>query len=302
MKYREPNEFWESNDRCRDQKFYTAFCILVSACSDYAAGMKLKRQHNLNWACTALYYSLVHAARLMCFMQTGDFPRQHNNLGKLLSQEGLRVENRNTWIGRELQSYVARYDIEVEPVTEFRLNGLSPESRKRWEQILEAAKKLRNDANYEGLLISHEYDHEVVTELFKRLASMFHKACETLLPDAVYLFRGFVDRSPRKDYWYAFLNWQSGHSRGWGRAPLGEGLYYLEASLGYRRADKTTIARVLGWLEGLRCEPDVDVSQAEEVHGNIVRSAFAIKDALMNDFRDKIVKLEKGVGRASREV
>ena len=299
-----PNEFWESNDRYRDQKFYTAFCILASACSDYTAGIKLKRQNNLNWACTALYYSLVHAARLMCFVQTGDFPRQHNDLGKLLSQGGLRVggRNRDTWIGRELQPYVSRYGIEVEPLTEFRLNGLSLESQKRWGEILEAAKPLRNDANYEGLLISHEYDHEVVTELFKRLASALHKACETLLPDMVYLFKGFVDQSPRKDYWYAFLNWQSGHSQGWGRAPLGEGLYYLEASLGYRHADKKTIARVLGWLEGLRCKPDFHVQKSNEVHSNIETSAFAIKSTLMNDFRDKIVKFERAVGRTSREV
>lgn len=299
MRYREPNEFWESNDRCRDQKFYTAFCILVSACSDYAAGIKLKRDNNLNWACTALYYSLLHAARLMCFVQTGDFPRQHNDLGKLLSQGGLRVGGRNTWIGKELKPYVARYGIEVEPVTEFRLNGLSPENRKRWGEIFQRAKPLRNDANYEGLLISHEYGHTVVTELFKGLGSAFHKACETLLPDAVCLFKGFVDRSPRKDCWYALLNWQSGHSPGW--APLGEGLYYLEAFLGYRQADKRTIARVLGWLEGLRCKPDFDVQKAEEVHSNIVMAAFTIKDALMNDFRDKIVEFERAVGRASRE-
>ncbi len=300
MRYGEPNEFWESNDRYRDEKFYTAFCILVSACSDYAAGIKLKRQNNLNWACTVLYYSLVHAARLMCFVQTGDFPRQHNELGDLLSQRRRTVGGGNTWIGKELQRYVSKYDIEVEPVTEFRLNGLAPESRKRWGEILEAAKPLRNDANYEGLLISHEYDHEVVTELFKGLANTFHKACETLLPDAVYLFKDFVDQSPRKDYWYAFLNWQSGHSRGWGRAPLGEGLYYLEASLGYRQADKRIISTVLGWLEGLRCKPDFDVQKSNEVHSNIETSAFAIKGALMNGFRDGIVKFEEAVGRASR--
>jgi len=294
-----PNEFWESDDRCRDQKFYTAFCILASACSDYAAGIKLKRQNNLNWACTVLYYSLVHAARLMCFVQTGDFPTAHNQLGDLLRQGWLRVGGRNTWIGKKLQPYVSRYGDDVQPVTEFSLYGLSTERQNLWGEILERARKLRDDANYEGLLISHEYSHTVVTESFGRLASALHRACETLLPDAVCLFKDFVDQSPRRDCWYAFLNWQSGHSPGW--APLGEGLYYLNASLAYRQADKRTIAGVLGWLEGLRREPDVDVWRAEEVHTNIVMSAFAIKETLMNDFRDKIVELEKGIGGASRE-
>lgn len=57
-----PNEFWEEDDCYRDQKFYTAFCILEVACSDYVAGVMLERQKVLNWACTAFYYSLVHAA------------------------------------------------------------------------------------------------------------------------------------------------------------------------------------------------------------------------------------------------
>jgi hypothetical protein len=67
------NEYWEQDSASSDQKFYTAFCILASACSDYAVGTELRLRKKLNWACTVLYYSLVHAARLICFVETGDF-------------------------------------------------------------------------------------------------------------------------------------------------------------------------------------------------------------------------------------
>ena len=146
-----PDEFWELNDRYRDQKFYTAFCILASACSDYAVGVSLQRQNKLNWACTVLYYSLVHGARLACFVETGDFPRGHTQLSDLFSNGELRLSTRtnttNTWIGKKLQSYVREQGTHVEPITEFRLEGLSLETRRHWGQILTKARKIREEAN-----------------------------------------------------------------------------------------------------------------------------------------------------------
>lgn len=290
----EPNEYWEHDDVCHDQKFYTAFCILASACSDYAVGTELKLRKKLNWACTVLYYSLVHTARLICFVENGDFPTGHNELGELFRLGSRGVSS--SWVKRKLQPV----DSQVAPITDFCLTTLPPDTQRHWGEILTKARELRDDANYEGLLISNEYNHVKVTECFERLAITLKTTSEQLLPKAVAIFRTFVDSSPRRDYWYAFLNWKSGHSGAWSVSDpiqIGEGLYYLEASLNYRRANKRAITKVLTWLNDLRCQPDLDVRRAKEVHNNIVMSAFAMKNRLIHDFETKIGEFEQQLQR-----
>lgn len=283
-----PNEYWEHDDAASDQKFYASFCILASACSDYAVGVELRFRRKLNWACTVLYYSLVHAARLMCFVETGDFPTGHNELGELF-RRGVRTVH-SSWVSRRLQPL----DRRVEPITDFCLVGLSPENRRHWGQILTKARKLRDDANYEGLLISHEYSHVRVTECFEQLAETLETICEQQVPKAVEVFKTFVDSSPRRDYWYAFLNWKREHNSVWSVSdsiPVGEGLYYLEASLRHRGASRKAVTKVLHWLSCLRREPDLDVQLAKELHDNIVMSVFALKSRLFDDFKTKIDSL-----------
>lgn len=292
MEHMKPNEYWQLDECHLDRKFYAAFCILASACSDYAVGVKLKDENRLNWACTMLYYSLVHALRLICFIEMGDFPTEHRELSKVFSED--RAGGR-TWI-REIErdhQFFSSEGIQVELVREFRLTVLLPERRKYWGQILDEARKLRNDANYEGLLISHEYSHAIVTDCFRRLASALQKASEELLPEVVPVFKDFVDHSPRKDYWYAFLNWKSGHVQsGSVSQQLGEGLYYLKASLKYRHADRQSISNVFAWLERLCRAPDFAAPCAEEVHNNIVMRSFGLKNMLMFQFKRKIEEFE----------
>jgi len=282
-----PSEYWEQDDASRDQKFYTAFCMLVAACSDYATGVKLQRQKTLNWSCTVLYYSLVHAARLICFMDTGDFPIKHNQLSDLFSNGHL--SSGQTWIGKKLKPYAHRFGIEVESATDLQLMGLSPQKQSYWGRVLAKARKLRDDANYEGLLISHEYDHVKITDSFQQLGIALQIACKGLLPDMASHFKAFIDSSPRRDYWYAFLNWESGHSEIWTvSSQLGEGLYYLEASLEHRGVGKRLVAEVFTWLRKLQCASDIDIQKAKEVHNNIVMSAFGVKNTLMQDFESVI--------------
>jgi len=118
-------------------------------------------------------------------------------------------------------------------------------------EVLDKARTLRNDANYEGLLISHEYSHAQVTKSFQRLATSLKDASEEVLLKMIEVFKGFVDNSPRRNPWYAFLNWESGHRGGWGVSDrIGEGLYYLEASLKHRGANDRAISKIRGWLSG----------------------------------------------------
>lgn len=268
-----PDEFWESADCYRDQKFYTAFCMLVSACSDYAIGVKLKRQKCLNWACTSFYYSMVHAMRLICFVETGDFPTGHKELGAIFKGEQERVGT--TWISANRRYFPEH----VEPNRNFQFALTSLTERQRLGKILHNARTLRNDANYEELLISHEYNHASVTQSFHRLATNLKDASEEVLLQMIRVFKDFVIFSPRKAHWYAFLNWRSG----------GEGFYYLETSLKHRAA---TVSKILDWLDEMYRQPDSDSALAEEVHKNIVMSVFAMKNSLMNDFKTNIDRFE----------
>jgi len=92
-----PEEFWSQNEAYMDKKFYVGFCILATSLNDYAVGRSLHRQNKLDWACTAYYYSLVHALRLVCFLVYGDFPMRHDNLAKVFkfNRKRLRISQFN---------------------------------------------------------------------------------------------------------------------------------------------------------------------------------------------------------------
>lgn len=296
-----PNEYWEENDRNRDQKFYTAFCILVSACSDYAIGTTLQRDNKLNWACTALYYSLVHAVRLIIFVETGDFPTSHSSLSKLFSDGKLERNQRTTWVKSTLQPFAREQGFRVEAVEHFNLISIPEEIRKKIGENLKSARKLRNDANYEGLLISHEYDHVKVTKSFNRLAVTLQLASRMFLPIMIRQFKDFLDRSPRKEYLYAFLNWQN--TGVWSSsadvAQVSEGLYYLIASLKQRKVCPESISELQDWLEILRRDTNTNIRLARQVLDNIVMSAFGMKSKLMNEFESKINEFERNIRKDS---
>jgi len=283
-----PNEYWEQSDISIDQKFYIAFCILASACSDHAIGADLRLRKKLNWASTVLYYSLVHAGRLICFIESGDFPTGHTELSDLFRRGNIKVGN--SWVSKKLKPHENR----IEPITDFSNTIFSQDIRQNWGQILTNARELRDDANYEGLLISHEYSHQKVTQYFNSLAEALNTASEQQIPSSIQVFLTFIENSPRKEHWYSFLNWKKGHEsifNSANREPLGEGLYYLEASMRYRNIEKDIIKKVTSWLKCMYREPDQNIELASEVHSHIVMSAFALKSTLFNEFDGKISRL-----------
>ena len=285
-----PNQYWVNNDRTRDQQFYTAFCILVSACSDYAVGTTLQRDNRLNWACTALYYSLVHAARLIIFVDTGDFPTSHADLGTLFIDGELATNRKNTWIKSSLGLFAREQGYQVQAVQHFKLTSITEQIRKHMGNNLKRARVLRNDANYEGLLISHEYDHVKVTKSFNHLADTLQLASSIFLPIMIKQFESFLNSSPRQEYWYAFLNWKntSVWSSSTDVAQISQGLYYLMASLKQRQVCHESIFKLHDWLETLRRDPNTNTELAYQVLDNIVMSAFGMKSKLMNEFESEI--------------
>lgn len=237
-----PEGFWDQDDNHRDQKFYVAFCLLESALGDYAIARDLHCHNKLNWASMAYYYSLVHALRLLCFIVTGDFPTQHNRLPELYTK------NKANGGGGWLDSFVKEdpgSSISIdkkhlhhhlnEIAGYFDGNGQSTSSLsnklQKWGEILDKARKCREDINYECLIIAHQYKHELVTGAFDKLENVLREACETILPEVVLLFKKFIDRDPRKRHWYAYLNWKDEK----------KGLYYFKDSLNSRMLGKDIV-------------------------------------------------------------
>lgn len=306
-----PEDFWNQDDRHRDQKFYVGFCMLESALGDYAIARDLHCHNKLNWASTTYYYSLVHALRLVCFIPLGDLPMGHTDLAKLYKDGAFCSEKRRErWLPRfrkdivfENQILFNRDCIARYYVSEQNYPTLN-NKLERWGKILDKARECRNDSNYEGLIIAHEHIHQVVTDDFNRLAIIFLKTCEEILPEIILLFKKFIDKNPRKDYWYSYLNWENKI----------EGLSYFEDYLKFRllglsnvwvisessqdfrptfdtRNNSAIVTEILRWLDTIRVN-NIDNSFGEEVWNNIKLDIFNDKKSLMNSFRSQIDKLE----------
>jgi hypothetical protein len=178
-----PPEYWNSTQTRRAQRLYVSFCELAAAALDYAEGLSLLRRDvrrqgaaRLNWAGTAFYYSLVHSARFLIFTAAGDFPTKHNELADAFSKSRSGTVSTD-WLKRFAPSPTVRYTTKVnfEEVVDFWARGTSREqvvALFEWfADTLSKARALRNENNYEALLIAHEYKHSYLDGSFKQLAN-----------------------------------------------------------------------------------------------------------------------------------
>jgi len=109
----ESNEYWSQKPEQTSQRLYVAFCELASACLDYSEGVRTRLQvepndARSNWASTALYYSIVHSARLLVFLPFGDFPTSHAYLADCFqpdSDHGVRT----SWLNGFLRVSAHRF-------------------------------------------------------------------------------------------------------------------------------------------------------------------------------------------------
>ena len=274
---------------------------MESALGDYAVARDLHCHNKLNWASTAYYYSIVHALRLMCFIAKGDFPEGHSELARLY-KDG-KCDNKKTWLCNFAS--VDRTSFSREQIEEYfrQSSSLSDILLREWGEILDTARECRNDSNYEGLIIAHEYKHSHVTVDFNRLADVLRGACERALPKVIFLFKNFIDAQPRKGYWYAYLNWEAER----------KGLYHFEDSLKFRLLGRSNLGgtnnsnqnvnpvfdiqsgnvivnNILEWINPFRIN-GFNASHAGEVWNNIEFGIFNEKADLMQHFRGKIDSL-----------
>ncbi len=203
-----PLDYWKASRQ--PQRFYIAFCLLMSSIQDWALGRKEAESQNFNWSATCSYYSLVHAGRLLSFLALGDFPTRHFELGEML-KPGAQARVQPDWVRRftrgaatsarenagDLRQVIIQYLGKV---------GVHDPSQDidRFGVLLSGAKDLRDDSNYEALLIAHEYRHRTVSDAFQQLAQCIGDAAESQLPLVIQSFHGFIDRDlvgERIAYW-----------------------------------------------------------------------------------------------------
>lgn len=201
----EPVDYWNSTQARKAQRLYVSFCELAAAALDYAEGLSLLRRDarrpgatRLNWAGTALYYSLVHSARFLIFTVVGDFPIQHKKLADAFSKSCSGMVSTN-WLRRFAQNSTVCYTTNVvfDEVVEYWATGASKQGVAElfewFAQALSKAKELRNENNYEALLIAHEYKHPHLDDSFKQLANAMEGTARIALAAVVARYRGVLE-------------------------------------------------------------------------------------------------------------
>ncbi|MCK4653681.1 MAG: hypothetical protein KAU01_04480 [Candidatus Cloacimonetes bacterium] len=213
-------KYWEKNPNRINQRFYIAFCLLMSSIHDTFIGLKEKEQKNLNWSVTCSYYALIHAGRLLTFLALGDYPTQHNKLRDLYNEESSVLQN--NWLSDfirvstlgELTTINDNKKIDnplnlIYQYFEFINVDNSKKRLKKFGELLYIAAKLRNDSNYESLLIAHEYYHNTISKAFEKLANNMTDATKFSLELLIDVFTKFVENDPifqeNRDSYKCFL-------------------------------------------------------------------------------------------------
>ena len=197
----DPLDYWREIPERRAQQLYVAFSEFASSCLDYCEGCKVLREAvasdgRLNWASTILYYALVHSARLLVFLAFGDFPTNHKQLANCFEDGGGDV--RTNWLDGFAHPPRGPYRASVTftRLCDFWSIAGQPEavtrSLARMGRVLSSARELRNENNYEALLIAHEFRHAYVTPVFRDLADTMQEAAFESLRISLEWFKAYL--------------------------------------------------------------------------------------------------------------
>ena len=140
------------------ERLYITACLLFSAIHDHCLSRQLANMYP-NWSAIAAYYSMVHSLRLFWFNAYGSYPTGHRQMVDSLTrdQPGAIANWQNQILGR------TRTSVRLEAFEGWLKEGLGDVGlaarREPIGQIFSLAKELRNDSNYESLVLAHQYFH-----------------------------------------------------------------------------------------------------------------------------------------------
>jgi hypothetical protein len=262
----------------------------MSATQDSLVGMALQDNKNLNWSVTASYYGMIHTGRLLCFVISGSFPKGHYDLCNLLKdskrpfqlnwlKEFVRDLGRRPAEKTDVRTSLCHRDI-VDKITRWD-SGIVQELES-FSNRLDKLRGLRNNSNYEALLIAHEKKHVLVTKCFDKLAESAQAAAQHSLKFAARIYRLYVERFPLlENKRETFKHLSNDYVKERLYVGIKEKLY------SFRPATKA----LLELSETLTfCMPSDsrDESTLSELEDFISINRFGGKTALMTDFRFKI--------------
>lgn len=296
--------YWAQSHAQIAQRSYVAFCLFTLGVQDGLLGMLEKERRNLNWSATCSYYALVHIGRMFGFLALGDFPRSHADLRNLFDSGATNNVCLN-WTSEFLpmdtsqsRSRSNRSEHRYNPsilrsiMTQYWQSiGISSAEDKFGDfgRLLSSAAKLRNESNYEALLIAHEYNHDFVTSTFEKLADTMCRATDKSVLFAAQAFRAFVENdrdlvSDRTGYQAFFTHYLQNRFMAGIRSKVGDLQFLIEKAIHLVNSIAPD-------------EPAVDFSRIEE---EVSMEFFSPKSGLMKDFRSKIERFENTLAEWDR--
>jgi len=307
MEYWMPRDLRQQKDRVR-QRFYVACCLLMSSVQDYFLGLKEKEDKNFNWSATCSYYSMVHTARLICFLAHGDFAKGHKDMADFLRQpEGCGARLSRNWLhgfsgGTVKSGKLEREDHDV-LLTFFEGLGIRDVrgKLKSFAELFDSGRDLRNSSNYEALLIAHEYRHHDgspfearyphehhcppvdLTIEFGKLADCMSEAAKKGMTLGIEAFVAFMDCDPSLDRERDALRgffWDFVVTR------------VKEAMVHKLRGESSCIAELEKVVDRLRTSRGIG-SDFGHVERSINQKVFDRKHGLMSEFKRKVDRLEE---------
>src|SRR5262249_17130442 len=140
------------------ERLYVIACLLWTALHDRQVA-KQRQTDTPNWSAIAAYYSMVHALRLVWFVLYGSYPTGHRPMADALSG---RSGERANWGPEEgVPEGTARVTfpaLQSAIVEGFGCPALA-DRLKAVGSVFGAAIDLREDSNYESLILAHQYFH-----------------------------------------------------------------------------------------------------------------------------------------------
>ena len=302
-----PFHYWRWIDQDQEtskerlgERVYICACLLWTALHDRRLGQRLMSQ-NPNWSAVCNYYSIVHSLRLFWFVMYGSYPKGHAPLAKgLQAESGAKADWRIEGLrpGNKPLSAAAFQGLLHNELHAPTLSAQVPDIG----AMFESARNLRNDSNYESLILAHQYSHghegagvHVPEEMARTSRTMSQASLVVLRYMTGIIACVFEDE------------------RRW----IGDGSPYCGADLkcllwGYvhdkiRRANDEqyqSSALLLDWLNGLPEMMQV-VTDAENRANNpahelvacIEYTVFGGKQKLMRDFQQKVTQMERTIER-----
>jgi hypothetical protein len=144
------------------QHIYICSCLLWTSHHDRYLG-RLLSDHHPNWSAVCNYYSMVHSLRLLWFLIYGSYPTRHEQMATSFLRT-YHPSVKHDWLGKE----------PMPEITSRALIGFIRDKLERPQladdlplvgRMFDEARKLRNDSNYESLILAHQYSHTAADRL-----------------------------------------------------------------------------------------------------------------------------------------